>query len=112
MIVDDITDGAEGRVKARGVAKTARAPDAWHHVMLVFDTASMRNRNVDIFVDGKAAANSGMSAHMPSDIIPTAPLRLGSRHGADGPASAMLTGGGVWVQDVRHFRRGFLVAEA
>ena len=108
----NITDGAEGRVKARGVAKTVLAPGAWHHVMLVFDTASMRSRNVDVFVDGKAAANSGMSAHMPSDIVPSAPLRLGSRHGAEGQASALLTGGDVWVQDVRHYRRGFLVTEA
>ncbi|MGH7946729.1 MAG: DUF1553 domain-containing protein, partial [Opitutaceae bacterium] len=107
-----ITDGADGRVNARGVAKTAITPDAWHHVLLVFDTASMRSRNVDVFVDGKSATNSGISAHMPSDIVPDAPLRLGSRAGATGGATAVLTGGEVWVQDVRHYRRGFLLAEA
>jgi hypothetical protein len=107
-----VSDGSAGRVKARGVSKTAITPGTWHHVMLSFDAASMRSRNVDVFVDGKAAANSGMSAHMPSDIVPTAPLRLGSSEKAPGGADRTLTGGGVWVQDVRHHRRGFLVAEA
>jgi hypothetical protein len=107
-----VTDGAEGRVNARGVAKAALTLGEWHHVLLVFDAASMRSRNIDVYVDGKAVANSGMSAHMPSDIVPTAPLRLGSREDASGRATAMLRGGDVWVQDLRHYRRGFLLAEA
>jgi hypothetical protein len=107
-----VTDGSEGRVNARGVGKTAITPGVWHHVLLVFDAASMRSRNVDVFVDGKAAANSGMSAHMPSDIVPVAPLRLGSRQSVTGGATATLVDGQVWVQDLRHYRRGFLVAEA
>jgi mono/diheme cytochrome c family protein len=106
-----VTDDG-GLVNARGVAKTAIEPGAWHHVLLTFDAASMRSRNVDVYVNGKAAANSGMSAHMPADIMPQAPLRLGSRHGTDGKPVAMLKGGDVWVQDLRHYGRGFLLAEA
>jgi hypothetical protein len=107
-----VTDGAGGRVEARGVARAALTLGEWHHVLLVFDAASMRSRNIDVYVDGKAVANSGMSAHMPSDIVPSAPLRLGSREDAFGRATATLRGGDVWVQDLRHYRRGFLLAEA
>ncbi len=49
---------------------------------------------------------------MPADIVPAAPLRLGSRQGANGEAVGKLTGGSVWIQDVRHYARGFLVGEA
>ena len=102
----------KGGVSARGVAKDALAPGQWHHVLLSYDAASMRSRSIDVFVDGKAAANSGEVSSFPNDIIPAAPLRLGARHAADGRAAAPLTGGEVWVQDVRRYDRGFLLADA
>ncbi len=96
----------------RGVAKEALAPGKWHHVFLSYDTASMRSRSIDVFVDGKPAASSGEVGSFPNDIVPVAPLRLGSRHAADGGAAAQLTGGDVWVQDVRRYDQGFLPADS
>ena len=105
-----VADGT-GRVEARGVAAAALAPRAWHHVLLSFDAASMRSRTIEIFVDGKAVANSTVSTHLPVDIVPTASLRLGSRQAADGGAASPLTGGDVWVQDVRRYQRGFVAGD-
>ena len=106
-----VTDGGD-RVEARGVAAAALAPGVWHHVLLSFDAASMRSRTIEVFVDGKAVANSTVSAHLPVDIVPTAPLRLGARTAATGGAAALLTGGDVWVQDFRRYGRGFAVADS
>ena len=106
-----VSDGT-GKINARGVAGAPLAPGKWHHVLFCFDTASMRSRTIEVFVDGKSVANSRISAHLPTDILPTAPLRLGARHAAGGGPAASLTGGGVWVQDVRRYQRGFLPADA
>jgi mono/diheme cytochrome c family protein/cytochrome c553 len=98
--------GGRADFSARGVAAAALKPGAWHHVVFTFDSGSWSNRSVEVYVDGKAGANAGNINHVPADIVPTAPLVLGAR------ADAPLTGGGVWVQDVRHHRRGFTVAQA
>ena len=105
-----VADGT-GRVDARGLSAAPLAPGVWHHVLLSFDAASMRSRTIEVFLDGKSVANSTISAHLPVDIVPTAPLRLGSRHAADGRAAAPLMGGDAWVQDVRRYQRGFVVAD-
>lgn len=106
-----VTDG-KGTVNARGVANAALTPGKWHHVVFSFDTVSMRSRTIEVLVDGKGVANSSVSAHLPVDIVPIAPLRLGSRHAAGGGAGAVLKDGEVWVQDLRRYRRGFVAAEA
>lgn len=106
-----VTDG-KGTINARGVAAAPLAPGKWHHVMLSFDTASMRSRTIEVFLDGKGVANSSVSAHLPGDVVPTAPLRLGSRHAASGAAGSLLKDGDVWVQDLRRYRRGFVAADA
>ena len=105
-----VADG-NGRVDARGVATAALAPGSWHHVLLSFDAASMRSRTIEVFVDGKSVANSTVSAHLPVDIVPVAPLRLGSRQATPTQAATLLTGGNVWVQDLRLFHRGFLAGD-
>jgi mono/diheme cytochrome c family protein len=105
-----VTNG-QGTIDARGVAGAPLAPGVWHHVLFSFDTASMRSRTIEVFVDGRSVANSSVSAHLPADVTPAAPLRLGSREGADGRAAATLTGGEVWVQDVRRYQRGFVAAD-
>ncbi|MSU24146.1 MAG: DUF1553 domain-containing protein [Opitutus sp.] len=105
-----VADGT-GRVEARGVAGAALAPGKWHHVLLSFDAASLRSRTIEVFVDGKAVANSTVSAHLPVDIVPVAPLRLGGRTSETGGVAAQLTGGDVWVQDLRRYGRGFVVAD-
>jgi hypothetical protein len=102
---------AKSGLTGRGVAKEPLVSGKWHHVLLTYDAASMRSRSIDVFVDGKGAASSGENGTFPNDLVPTAPLRLGSRHAADGSAAATLTGGDVWVQDVRRYNRGFLAAE-
>ena len=98
--------GGRADFSARGVAAAALKPGEWHHVVFTFDSGSWSNRSVEVYVDGKAGANAGNINHVPGDIVPTAPLVLGAR------ADAPLTDGGVWVQDVRHHRRGFTVAQA
>jgi hypothetical protein len=106
-----VADG-KGTINARGRANEALKPERWHHVLLSFDAASLRSRTIDVFLDGRSVANAAESAHLPHDVKPTAPLRLGSRHGADGAAAGGLTGGDVWVQDVRRYQRGFFAPEA
>ena len=84
-----VTDG-KGTIDARGIAGAPLAPDTWHHVLLSFDAASLRSRTIEVFLDGKSVANSSISAHLPDDVKPTSPLRLGSRHAANGRAAATL----------------------
>ncbi len=103
---------ARGSVKVRNVAGAAVAPGKWHHVLLSYDTASLRSRTIEVFLDGRQVVNSGISAHLPSEIRPVAPLRLGSRQGADGRPADPLTGGDVWVQEFRRFDRGAFAADA
>ena len=91
---------------ARGVASAPLAPGGWHHVMFSFDSGAFNNRLIDVFVDGKTATNTGSINDVPADLESAAPLRLGSRPGA------ALAGGEVWVQDLRHYERGFTVAQA
>ena len=89
-----------------GTAAAVLAPGEWHHVLFTFDSGAWSNRSVDVYVDGKVGANAGNINHVPADLVPTAPLTLGAR------PDAPLAGGEVWVQDVRHYRRGFTVAQA
>ena len=98
--------GGRADFVASGVATVALKPGEWHHVLFTFDSGSWSNRGIDVFVDGKSVANAGSINNVPADIVPVAPLTLGSR------ADAPLTGGGVWVQDLRHYRRGFVAAQA
>ena len=103
---------AKSGITGRGVAKDPLEPGKWHHVFLAYDVATMRSRSIDAFVNGKPAASSGEVGSFPNDLVPTAPLRLGSRHTADGQPAHGLTGGTVWVQDFRHHDRGFLPANS
>ena len=103
---------AQSGVTSRGVAGAALTPGVWHHLLFTNDAAAMRSRSIEMFVDGKASASTGETSNFPHDIIPTAPLRLGSRHGDEGRPARTLQGGDVWVQDVRHYHRGFQLADA
>ncbi len=98
--------GGRADFTARGVAAAALKPGEWLHVLFTFDSGSWSNRSVEVFVDGKSAANAGNINNVPADIVPTASLVLGDR------PDALLAGGGVWVQELRHYRRGFTVAQA
>jgi hypothetical protein len=102
---------AKGVVNARGVSGAVVAPGRWHHAMLVFDAASMRSRTIELYLDGRAVANSTISAHLPVDIVPSAPLRLGGRTAPAGGPAASLKGGDVWVQDLRRYQRSVLAPE-
>ena len=99
-------DDGTGRVKVRNVG-LALPTGQWSHVLVAFDTASVRSRTVEVYVGGKMAVNSTVSAFLPTDIRPDVPLRLGSRAAAPGEKPALLTGAGVWGQDFRVYTRGF-----
>ena len=100
-----IADGT-GRVKVRNVG-LALPTGQWSHVLVAFDTASVRSRTVEVFVGGKMAVNSTVSAFLPTDIRPTVPVRIGSRAPAPGAQPVVLTGANVWGQDFRVYTRGF-----
>lgn len=102
----------KGGVTARSVARQPLTPGQWHHLLFVYDGPAQRHRCVDVYVDGGAGASAGEMRGFRGDVIPHAPLRLGSRHTASGEAGAMLTGGKVWVQDVRRYDRAFFVQQA
>jgi hypothetical protein len=103
-----ITDGT-GLVAVRNVGGALTAGQ-WHHVLLTFDPGAWRSRTIEVFLDGKSTVNSGISTFLPVDIVPAAPLRLGVAAAAQG-TQTLLTGGQVWVQDLRVFDRGFLANE-
>lgn len=103
-----ITDGT-GLVTVRNVGGALTAGQ-WHHVLLTFDPGAWRSRTIEVFLDGKSTVNSGISTFLPVDIVPSAPLMLGSAPAGQG-ATSLLTGGKVWVQDLRVFNRGFLANE-
>lgn len=105
-----VLDGTDV-VKVRNLSSSAVPPDKWHHVMLVYDTASLRSRTIEVMLNGRTTVNSTISAHLPVDIVPTAPLRLGGRHGADATSVGTIENGTVWVQDVRRFARGFFAPD-
>ncbi|MBI4621919.1 MAG: DUF1553 domain-containing protein [Verrucomicrobia bacterium] len=107
MFFSDEKDGSG----MRAVAKDPLVPEAWHHLLLVFDGTGSRNRLVNLFVDGKDVANAGVPRTFRKDITPTAPLRLGARHSANGRPVAGLKGGAVWVQDLRQYDRAFTPAQ-
>ena len=98
-------DGVSG-VSARGMSAAALVPGRWHHLLFVNDAAALRSRSIDVYVDGKSVASTGETSNFPHDIVPVAPLRLGSRHAESGRPGHELTGD-VWVQDFRHYARGF-----
>jgi cytochrome c553 len=98
--------GGRAGFEASGTASTALTPDEWHHVLFTFDSGAWANRVVDVFVDGRSATNAGNVNNVPADIVPAAPFTVGGR------PDAPLAGGEVWVQDVRHYRRGFNAAQA
>jgi hypothetical protein len=98
--------GGRKDFEANGTAGAALKPGEWHHVLFTFDSGAWSNRTVDVFIDGKAGTNAGNVNNVPADIVPTAPLTLGAR--PDTP----LTGGSVWVQDLRHYERDFTLAQA
>ena len=102
----------KGGVTARTVSRQALTPGRWHHVLFVYDGPALRHRFVDVYVDGVTAASAGEMRGFRHAVKPDAPLRLGSRQGADGRAAAMLTGGAVYVQDLRRYDRVFFVQQA
>ena len=101
-----VADGT-GLVKVHNTGGVL-APGRWHHVLLSYDTASKRSRTIEVFVDGRAGVNSSISAHLPVDIVPRHPVRLGARAGAAPGGDAAK----IWVQEVRRYDAGFFVQDA
>ncbi|MBI5767958.1 MAG: DUF1553 domain-containing protein [Verrucomicrobia bacterium] len=98
--------GGRKDFEANALSPTALKPGEWHHVMFSFDSGAWANRVIDLFVDGRSVANAGNVNNVPADIVPHASLTLGAR------GETSLTGAAVWVQDLRHYRRGFAAAQA
>ena len=88
---------------ARPVARQALAPGRWHHLLFVYDGPARRHRFIDVYVNGGSGASTGEHRGFAGDVKPSGPLRLGARHSASGAPVAGLTGGEVWVQDIRRY---------
>ena len=108
IFLSEENDGLSGR----GIARQALAPGKWHYLLVVCDGPASRNRIFDVYVDGKDGASLGEPRNFRGELRPLAPLRLGSRQGADGHAAVPLKGGDVWVQDIRRYDRAFTLPQA
>jgi len=100
-----------GITPIRSVAKAPLKPGAWHRLQLVFDGSGSLNRLMNVWVDGADVANSGIQRTFQSDVIPSSPLRFGGRHETSPEKAHLLSGGSVWVQDLRLQDRLFTPAE-
>ena len=74
----------------------------WHHVMAVFDGRRTGAEALALYVDGLRAEVEVNNNNLGSNIVADVPLRLGARTGQAGAAEA-LTGGRVFLQDVRFY---------
>jgi mono/diheme cytochrome c family protein len=96
---------------SRQSSRQPLVPGRWHQLVVVCDGTAWRNRFFDLFVDGRTVASEGELRNFKHEVHPTAPLRLGARHSATGRPAASLTGGNVWVQDLRRYDHAFTVGE-
>lgn len=101
----------KGGLASKPSARQALVPGRWHQLTLVVDGTAWRNRFFDLFIDGRNGASEGELRNFRNEVRSDAPLRLGSRHSASGKPAATLTGGAVWVQDVRRYDHAFTVGE-
>jgi len=74
----------------------------WHHLMAVFDGRRPGAEAIALYVDGRKAEVEVNNNNLGSNIVADVPLRLGARSGPGGPAAA-LSGGRVFLQDVRFY---------
>ncbi len=102
----------KGGLTSKPMSRQALAPGMWHQLVVVSDGIAWRNRFFDLYVDGRTAASEGELRNFKHEVRPEAPLRLGSRHSASGKPVNGITGGDVYVQDLRRYDHAFTTGEA
>lgn len=88
------------------VSPTMLKPNAWYHVMVVFDGTLAGHQTMSIFVDGKRAGAGANPNTVGGTLENTVPLRLGSRENGDSKLN-----GKVSLQDFRFYRKKLTEAE-
>ena len=85
-------------------AKEALKPGRWHHVMAVFDGTLKGADAIAIFVNGRKVEVEINSNNLGPNIVSDVPLRLGGRSN-NGKAAELITGGKVFIQDLRMYEK-------
>ena len=90
--------------------KEALKPGRWHHVMAVFDGTRKGADAITVFINGRKAEVEVNSNNLGTNIVAEAPFRLGGR---SDKASAVdtITGGRVFIQDLRFYNRALDASE-
>ena len=91
-------------------AKETLKPRQWHHVMAVFDGTQKGAEAIAIFVNGRKAELEVNNNNLGTNIVSDVPLRLGGRSN-NGKATETISGGKVFIQDVRFYNRALVLGE-
>ncbi|HXU79029.1 MAG TPA: DUF1553 domain-containing protein [Methylomirabilota bacterium] len=89
-------------------AKEALKPGRWHHVMAVFD--GKKKGTVALYVNGRKVDVEVNNNNLGTNTTSDAPLRLGGRSEGAGVADT-LSGGKVFLQDLRFYNRALAATE-
>jgi hypothetical protein len=88
------------------LSPTMLKPNAWYHVMVVFDGTLAGHQTMSIFVDGKRVGAGPYPNTVGGTLETNVPLRLGSREGGESKLN-----GNVSLQDFRFYRKKLTEAE-
>jgi len=91
-------------------AKEALKPGRWHHVMAVYDGKRNGADAIALWVDGRKADVEVNNNDLGKNIYSDAPFRLGGRSDKDAAVDT-ITGGKVFVQDLRFYQRALTPLE-
>ena len=91
-------------------AKEALKPGRWHHVMAVYDGKRNGADAIALWVDGRKADVEVNNNDLGKNIYVDAPFRLGGRSDKDAVVDT-ITGGKVFLQDLRFYQRALTPIE-
>lgn len=101
-VIDKLPDAANKLTRLRTLK-----PGQWYHITITFDGLLEAEQTMALYIDGNRTEVGPDPSNIGTDIVSSAPLVLGARHGGD----SKLTGGKVAVQDFRIYRRILLPEE-
>jgi hypothetical protein len=91
-------------------AKEVLKPGQWHHVMAVFDGTRKGAEAIAVFVNGRKAEVEVNNNNLGTNIVSDVPLRLSGRSN-NGKAADTISGGKVFIQDLRFYNRALAPLE-